>query len=686
MVFQPISLFQDNLGNSTFGNFQRWTLCQTVSLVFNIVNKDGPVEADEDNLESTFLQLTSKVTNANPLTPVPKKLRNKSVKDVPLSGLPLLIFFVLSVTRHVPEHWLHPSLFSRLYSQKSHQIPYRVSYRLQPSQLAKWQEFPENPMELIFMCKFCNFQGISIDEFILRYPFFILAAYPFKDYLVSCPEGNLSCRSQMSKVYDKETADGGNITYCIMPFVRIGPTNKLAFIRRLKDPRKILRKKPKLDEILLAIFTEQIFSNGGALRYSRLCLYLPWIIVIDGVMQSDINLVPVHASSYNFLTCDGALTSINFLTYLQPFELPVWIILLLSIGLTVLAMLAIKPILAHVHPNYQQGELTANSIILTITALLLDSEVHVGLMCRNRNLRGFLAIWLYGALILNTAYRGDNFANFIAPIDKLKTWTKFTELQNFTLFTTGGMVKDSKTQSSMFQFSIIKWLKYTIDDEAYAKFYVLDSTHDIEYNESVLEQYKFFSSKEKKIAKMFSKIRPIATPTNLRIRKVVQLISGCNQTAFVADHSQIATIHKEIKESVSKWNLSLARDKIYMGKDKLFNDFRIWGSSKSGGNYLQRRMERFMGSGIYQFWGQFFEKGSTASNMKRNHGFTNNAPLSLGSNLVTMFYIFVFGCGISIIACGVEIFRKHGMKGWSGKISDDHNNMIINVIKVESYI
>ncbi|CAL8145937.1 unnamed protein product [Orchesella dallaii] len=523
----------------------------------------------------------------------------------------------------------------------------------------------------------CN---IPIGGIKFRFPYFELGAYPFKDHAVNCSLDEKTCRHKMLSLYKEKTGDGNNITYCIMPVIGITESKKLELILRSNNPRKILNAKAKLDDILLTVFTEGIFQKGGDVRFGRMCMLLPWIIAMDG-LPSDLSVIPVDTTSYNFLTCDGAQTSVNFLSYLIPFQLPVWSMLILSIGITVIVMLVLKSFFVTLGNT---SELSTVSIILTITAFLLDTEVNVGAMTsRTRSFRGFLAIWGYAALILNTAYRGDNFANFIAPIDDYSMWSKFTDLKNFTLITPASRLNDPKSQSSTFQFSLIKWLKNRMDDESYAKFYLVNWNQNIRYDGKILKNYSFQNSRDITFAQFFSNLKPVVLSKGrgADVKEVVEYVSNCKRTAFVADHTRINRLNQEVRESEEKWNLTGAGKRIYSGNDKLFNEFRVWGSTKSSGSYLIRRMGYFMGSGIYQFWSQFYKKGSTSKMQQQSHALSENVALSLHSNLVTIFYIFNVCCIISFAVFGIEVIRK-----WSGtrnisniNYSEEQNLVVINV-------
>ncbi|CAL8091829.1 unnamed protein product [Orchesella dallaii] len=411
----------------------------------------------------------------------------------------------------------------------------------------------------------------------------------------------------MEETYMNQTGDGKYLFYFTLHYLRFPiDLTRLVQICDSKSAHEVLSLTSYLDEIEFSIISEPVLRHGGLDFHSK-NFYFPWLTLAEGNPYG-FHYVPVDEVSYNFITCDGNSSPINFYSYLQPFKPEVWSMIVICVLGTALVMLVMLRLLNYfaIPPN---SELSLTSILLTITALLLDNEVYAGQMSRAKSLRGFMTVWIFSALVLNTA-----------PVT--------------------GKRRTSDPLKSHFGFNFGKWIKVRLDETAYSAFKT--SVWDSTYNYSVLENYDFDNKKDKMIAKLFRRIHPVFKPDH---DDVIKLISGCNKTAFVDDDFTIS-------ETLSKIHGGQGNHKrFYSGEETIFKTFQIWFSSKKAGSYLYRRCQYYVSSGIHYFW-----RGLFTRNLRDQLMLSEGAnSLSLNSNLVTIFYILIGGCLLSSVCWLYEI-------------------------------
>ncbi|CAL8091844.1 unnamed protein product [Orchesella dallaii] len=460
-----------------------------------------------ESFSRAVTKLTLDTQRLNPVHPKYLLPINRSIIHTTLSMVPLQIFFITTSDSNFKINFPYQLLLP-LYKHPMHQTPFRVSYEAQTTSenLDNRSQFGEILTEMVFMCKFCEMLGGS------QFSTLQIEGYPFTDFLVKCLSTQSieerGCRLKMQDTYLNQTGDGKYLLYFIIPYFRF-PIDLMRFrmISDSKSAHDILSISTNLDEIELVILSEALLRHGG-LKFHSKNFFFPWLALGEGNPYG-YQYVAVDEVSYNFITCDPISSLINFYSYLNPFTVAVWSMIVISVLGTALVMLIMLRLLKYfaIRPN---SELSFNSILLTITALLLGTEVYAGQMCRAKSLRGFLAVWIFSALVLNTAYQGDNFASFIAPTSFQRNWKSLVEMGKFLLCTPHGKrLPPSDPFSSTFGFNFGKWIKARFDDATYSEFNKRRFQGENKYNYSLLENYDFKDKKDKMISKLFRGIRSI---------------------------------------------------------------------------------------------------------------------------------------------------------------------------------
>jgi hypothetical protein len=466
---------------------------------------------------------------------------------------------------------------------------------------------------------------------------------------VSCSSQSFGCYDDMLSVSNSMSGQGLNLTWNI-------PKNIFKFpviLERLKNlVRAPLHKvlfdlKPHLDEIILATLIHDL--KVTTISHTN-PVSLPWIVVGAGSYKG-YHLSPTGKEGFNFITCDGSSRSISFSAYAKPFTIEVWIGLVLTLIISTIIMVAITKC-------FRIPGLSLVSVFFTKYALLMETDVFMGQMSRSKKFRLFLAIWLFGSLIISTAYKGDNIASIIVPNEVEKKYKEFSQLEGFTLYTPSlfGQI-DNKPGNNMFGFSFGNWIRETFGPKRYNQV----TNESFSYSD-IDEKWNLGlnRSKDKTIIKMYRRIKTIPFGEKNGTEEVLARLRNCNRSVFVSDEIQVSTLLRKLRAQGG------VGDMFYTGEEPyLFQKTTSWMFSLNGGNFMPIKMARLLAGGIHAFWERIL--GDNLNNaishrigIGTTSSYENNdelmRPLSINSNLVTVFIIFVCGSIITLIVFVFELF------------------------------
>ncbi|CAL8145913.1 unnamed protein product [Orchesella dallaii] len=561
LLSPPLSLFQfpAPIPNFNVVHFQRWTYCQSISIVFDLAN--GTNETIIDELDHVFGEITTSFQSLNPL----RRSKN-SIAKVRFKTLPHFLFFIVS-NRSSSKESIDYSVWSSITKHQFLQIPFKIVYDIGHSRHGI--TFKNEIAEAVFMCKFCDYDSYIENT--------VIEVYPFTEFSLGLTQVSPS-RLDFEEAYNNATGDGKHVIHYLSPYFQFQideNLTRLNQIRNAKSASQICSIHAQLDEIILSILLENVDKVDG-LRTDGKKFGYPWISVIEDV-PPNVNFVPVETVSYNFVTCDGIglANSLSFSALLHPFQWNVWLILVANIGITYGALfLTFKLTGKRTHLGI---------IVLHVIASLLSTTVETG---KKNRLMMVKAVWLVSSLVLNPAYRGDNFAEIVTPIKFTKTWTNFLQLNdgNFTLFTPSNRVGMERTYFSSFGYAFLKWIRFQLGERKYEQF----TKNEEKFHYEVLNSLP-------PLTKLFQKIKVFHLKNSSGVGNV---IGNCNKTVFV-DHE--VTI-KENLENYRRKNPNLPMP-VYSGDDAIFKNMRSWYFTKSGGNYLHTKMLHLIGSGMYGLTG-----------------------------------------------------------------------------------
>jgi len=490
------------------------------------------------------------------------------------------------------------------------------------------------------------------------------------DVKSECPEVLVvGCRGRMDTIEQIVTQSGRNISYWIPSFIKFIPNIDRLYnmLKHRSTFYEAVKTKPHLDEVIMATLLESV---GREKLSSSMDVLSPWIAPVKGTSAAFASVF-TRAEGFKFLTCDGLhLQGISLSSYLLPFQGEVWLGVILSIvwscGIVSILVNTLKTQCGwrNIVPE-NNSEFSFNSLFFTISALLLETDVVVGVITKSRRFRWFMFSWLFGSLILSTAYKGDNISTVIVPQISTRLFQSFNQLIGFTLYTNGWVFPKppptNGSSASPSQFNINKpdgnmQSSLSMQFGRYISWkYGRDKLDEVDSQD--IPSLDFVSSEmDETLIKLYKSLRvtPIGAKGNASddgIPTILNLLGSCHKTTLVADQDDIDLILEKLKTSKA---LSI-RHKFYAGSDVLLPQPYTWSFSKNAGNYLPRRIQILFHSGIIDLWERLIVKNKLANLQLDDNRWSDQKPISLQSNIITIFVILMTFCGICVVVLLVEI-------------------------------
>ncbi|CAL8128900.1 unnamed protein product [Orchesella dallaii] len=651
LVSVPKSSSSYSLYNANVSSFPRvlyhhWTTCQTLSILLHFednkeqtnnlsqVHKQLEEYYQQLGFDNAFYQCSQYGYFCN--------LKRDNLSSIPVSPLlsrsSLIVFFVLPETENSLVKFRKLN-FSSLYQSPFLQILYRISYNLSNVRVAddkSLQVYDRGRMA--FMCKFCNGTW-PIDP---QLDIFLKAGYPFSDFPFVCQDTFRNCRATMRKIYLRSTGDGKKVLYFLhKSSTSFGLTQANIIVNTFRSSRstlEIVQATNNIDAVILSVLSENMPNSKGKIQW-HLSSFLPGISLITGI-NTTYGLLEAELQSFNFLTCYRKSVKVGPYVYIRPFKMSVWLALLTCVILT--------EIIFKYHSINQK--LGSQTITLVIISFLLSTTVSYFKFRNVKIYQWLILVWLFSSVILNNAYRGQNFAKVVAP--KLgRELTKFQELTGFSLYSDAPVCSNRRDLfCSKFGKAVSEWVRYKIGNEDFNSKFMMKGREksEREFNFTFLEDYDFQGDKTSRmIAVLASHIAPLKTeyyPKGIETAalNVGKSIGDCDKSAFAAPKEEIRSLLKHLAKDCTHIS------NIYMGNDALFKRVGTWYVQESGGRYFQRRMRYLEYSGIYNFWKKWIEPKITKGDDKCVQTIRKVA-LSRDSGIAVICYVYIFGCLFSFV-------------------------------------
>ncbi|CAL8146114.1 unnamed protein product [Orchesella dallaii] len=658
IIAKTVFLNYNNLTTFLHMSFHRWTNCQTVSFIINFENTEKEPISEQVYENLGFAEAKRNCGYYGHYCSIFNKLESQpALTKKSTAFYPLFLFYILPDTTSNEEEFKYMN-FKLLYNNPFLQLTYRLQYTFQQiSEMGKSTSISvtlkEECSKLVFICKLCEYWD-TFDK-----------GYSMQEAFLSKPR-NLS-QETLSNLYLSITGDGKNLTYYRLinpmdigksilsrsaPF-RETTLERLRSITHSNSTMNVLKLGVNRDEIILSILLEKSYRPQSVEEWNRGDQNVPAVGPVTN-LTSNIAIIEMQSSSYNFLTCEHSKASISVFIYFLPFQWEVWVLLIFSIPVTTFCMQKTSFWVLSSRPT--ENRIRSGSIILTITALLLNTIVTTNELCREKHLRLFFTLWLLTSIIISNAYKGDTFAKTTAPA-ALKKIERFSQLKGFhiltnvlsTYTTTLDSISDLRygceIGSDMFSLlmnnlKLIDFIK--VQQEFFKNSLNLSST---------LEKFQFYSSLDKETAKTFFqlKFKPVLNNSNPEV-----LLSNCNKTAFVDDSNEIRELEWSLRKKCRGRN-----QKYYSGKERFMQKSSSWYIQESGGYYMKRRMSYLSESGIYNFWKSYTERKLDGLETESQCSIKTDEKVTTSSKLMSIFVVIIFCYVLTLIVLCGEVCRAN---------------------------
>ncbi|CAL8147383.1 unnamed protein product [Orchesella dallaii] len=607
--------------------FNRWTYCQTFSV---IINTEFSSSLHSNLWQFPYLLRGIGFNDAHFCLPfgfdctIPTE--SKSLNDRPLIKHSLFIFYI--IPGFASNHNFFSLKFERINKNPYFQIPSRITFPVEETRDGNFTYLiaKNNCYEITYLCNYCTNHRIPYKK------------YPYTDITTPCVSNDY--RNVLFQLHTNATGNGKNVTY----FRWFARTDRSGFresrsekltvqTQNLRSAVEILRKRPKLDQIILSIVFEEVkvFENLTKAHEGRGVLAVGSHQGVGhrfGVLKTD-------SKSFNFLTCYGR-KFVDPFVFVRSFKTQVWIFLLFSILLTPLIIrFTYKKTRRNVHGfNERILETESSVVVIIIMSVLLDSVVNTNELQRHKKLRVFLAAWLLTSIVISNAYKGDHFSKATAPAEVYRV-EQFDQLTGFQLFSE---VVCPEADLDLFPLSL--WctkfgtrLFDTLTENWGSNFIQLIQAADKRSSDtdlSFLQNITFKLKRDELNAHLLFQARN--APRHINTDSVAELIGECNRTAYVGSQEEIVRLYKTLLENGEK--------DVYYGKAQFLDKSTVWYAQESGGYYMKKRISYLGESGIYNFWKRMIKKSYQDIINRSAVDMDSKGPISLRSNIIVIFYLF----------------------------------------------
>ncbi|CAL8126142.1 unnamed protein product [Orchesella dallaii] len=607
------------LNNSNIYRFNRWTTCQTLSVVMNL-NDHINVSKVSGELHRAYFKLgflyaayclpfghfCSAVRHPQEAMWKPPFIHRR-----PLGMYPLQIFFIVpdtTATNRFTSLTFIQNSYPNPFLQTYYRVTFPVQERIEVSDNGGDAIVMEESIctEITFMCKYCSPSSNSYTQ----------TQYPFTDIKSICDSADF--QNIMLNLYFNATGNGKKLKYYYkyVDFqnfeiqIDTGNVRILRDIHNAKTIFEILRTRPRptIDDVIASILFDGLDTFENFTRKFHIMEIgdrSSLAVGTDANLNIDFGILKMSSKSFNFITCD-AKNSIDLLVVLRSFQAVVWFLLVLVILLTPLVM-HVGISLCGQNKVTITDTISASSVVLCIIALLLGTVVYTKELNRNCKLRGFFVPWLLTSVVISNAYKGDNFAKTTAPTKYFKA-ENFHQLAGFRLFSKFNCQPHLRRYLYFYYICtdfgafISNVLQSSIGDDNYfdmlgAAVNRSNSNSSSDFN--FLKAMNFSFKQDYENAHLMFHTHP--APSNINTSVALSLIGKCDKTAYVGMQPEIRRLVNDFYAENNTF--------IYAGKARFLEIPSIWHVQESGGYFMKERMSYLGESGIYDFWKGWIERG-----------------------------------------------------------------------------
>lgn len=382
-------------------------------------------------------------------------------------------------------------------------------------------------------------------------------------------------------------------------------------------------------------------------------------------------IILAHSSSFNFITCDGIVqprrleNSLDFTVFLRPMDTTTWILYILcALTLSILSsvIIAIYGLENMCCLSWKYFQTLLYSSIDNGPGLHLPSNLNSDLYQCSFFTNAIFSAWLIFVLFLSNAYKAELTSKETVPPQPYLTYSKITELLNFTITTPTypGLFNNTQKGTRNMRKSMFGLVISNLLQE--------EASNHIKYKYPQLFGFvnpKYVSGNSFSENNEHDEQNLAFHPSNRE--SLLGFISNCNRTAFI-------DVDTNINQMLAYFNSQTARDgdKIFMkGSDDFLSPQMVWELNYYNpvrAGYLAQKLYQLTQSGIYDL----FRTWSSHRNVRRSSVRSAGAgsiismqvkPVGMNVDIKTLFSIILALFIISAIVCLLECaFAWHFMK------------------------
>jgi hypothetical protein len=368
--------------------------------------------------------------------------------------------------------------------------------------------------------------------------------------------------------------------------------------------------------------------------------------------------------AFNFLTCDGVKTQIDFIGYLEPFDAQTWlgtIISLVSYSCTI-------AILIYQTDNPSFLDSCFLSFLMNFSFLAGVPHTPLKLVINNHlnAIRILMLSWGIATFTLCSVYSSLVTSNVIAPKTIVSTWTEYKQLEQFTkVFGLNNQYELSNMEGASEPGELNPYNRMGFSRGSKVSKLWFD-----EVSNKLFAKYKpsgycdmYHGNSSSCLAfrkKSFEFLDSYTYVVRSNVEKLKKMLSVCTNTAYIDTETSINNfLHFRNEDEHLP---PMVKGNSFFQQSHYWTISRSWVLKK----LISYRLKAFADSGIIGFWEAFClkyckqqpgkEKSHELIMVSKMKAFR---PQELGSNLISLFFIILILLCISILCfLGERYFMK----------------------------
>jgi hypothetical protein len=409
---------------------------------------------------------------------------------------------------------------------------------------------------------------------------------------------------------------------------------------------------------------------------------------------------------FNFVTCDGVHVYWDFGFYLVPYDGESWIIMSLFVFmLSCITALAywLTRVRTQLNYNYRRnlGKIFTETFIASFSTLVgIGTNSTVEKLAQKHSsfrtlvyfVRITLGIWTFMTIVLTNAYLGLVTSLSTAPNPQSTKWTHLDGMSGFRFYASPDFIESfsrvydpSRKYNFPVRFHPNQPQDICVGDVEPNIYFYFRGDNCTKNNASRMtsknpEMHRILTwflfrdfHKMQKPQKIYSNFRLVHSVIGgpragqpLYYDVFVEELSSCSKNGYIGTPTQLDTFITYAKKNPVSINGKIIEIELKKGKDELLSESVGYSFQGWGGPPAFQRMQLLMQAGILQLWSKWYLmfKSKDFSNVRADVEDKTPKSLTLGSNIVTTFHIWLCCAGFCIAVFLVETFKLLVLEAW----------------------